>query len=110
MKTRTAKEQAVITAFGARLRELRKSRSFEDGSDTNVAYMPQKEAARRAGLDPTYWGRLETGKSEPTLTSLLKIQRGLQLDSIESLLGPTASIQLAYDLRSSDTDQIRRPE
>jgi hypothetical protein len=61
--------------------------------------MPKQVAAERAGLDGSYWGRLERGESDPTLTSLLRIQQGLELDSIEALLGSTVSQQLAVNLR-----------
>jgi predicted transcriptional regulator len=60
--------------------------------------MPRSVAARLAGVDDSYWGRLERGECDPTLTSLLRIQRGFGLDSIETLLGPTASTRLAADL------------
>jgi transcriptional regulator with XRE-family HTH domain len=60
--------------------------------------MPQKAAAERAGLDPSYWGRLERGESDPTLTSLLRIQHALEIDSIETLLGQTKSSQLGATL------------
>lgn len=60
--------------------------------------MPKSVAAGRAGLDGSYWGRLEQGRCDPTLTSLLRIQRAFDLDSIETLLGPTASAALARSL------------
>jgi transcriptional regulator with XRE-family HTH domain len=70
--------------------------------------MPQRVAASRAGLDDSYWARLERGRCDPTLTSLLRIQRALGLDSIETLLGPTASSGLAQTL--SDGVRDERPD
>jgi len=63
-----------------------------------MAYMPRSVAADRAGLDGSYWGRLEQGRCDPTLTSLLRIQRAFGFDSIETLLGPTASAALSRSL------------
>ena len=96
MKQRATEDQLVISAFGQRLRELRESRPHPvKGS----AFMPQNMAAARAGLDGSYWGRLERGECDPTLTSLLRIQQGLELDSIETLLGQTGSERLGVNLR-----------
>jgi len=60
--------------------------------------MPSSVAAERAGLDGGYWSRLERGLCDPTLTSLLRIQNAFGLDSIETLLGATASSDLARSL------------
>ena len=70
-------------AFARRIRELRR-----EGTDAEI---PQREAARRAGIDQSYWTRLEAARSDPSLSSMLKIQRAFDLDSIEALLGPTPS-------------------
>jgi transcriptional regulator with XRE-family HTH domain len=96
MKQRTRDDGAVILAFGKRLRELRESRPHPVKVS---AFMPQNVAAARAGLDGSYWGRLERGECDPTLTSLLRIQQGLGLDSIETLLGQTGSEKLGVNLR-----------
>lgn len=96
MKQRPTEDQAVILAFGQRLRELRKSRPHPAKIS---AFMPQNVAAGRSGLDGSYWGRLERGECDPTLTSLLRIQHGLELDSIETLLGQTGSERLGVNLR-----------
>jgi transcriptional regulator with XRE-family HTH domain len=90
---------AVLAEFAARLRELRQSRPHPHGRS---AFMPQGAAARRAGLDGSYWGRLERGESDPTLTSLLRIQHSLEIDSIEMLLGQPASRKLGLNLREAD--------
>lgn len=73
--------------FGRRLKALRAGRSD--------VYMSQTAAAAQAGLGRDYWRRLESGLSDPSLTSLLRIQKALGVDSIETLLGPTASSGLA---------------
>ncbi len=73
----------VRRALAARMRELRRV-----GTD---AELPQREAARRAGIDQSYWTRLEGARCDPSLSSMLKIQRAFDLDSIEALLGPTPS-------------------
>jgi len=90
MKKRTSEDKAVIARFGRRLTALRTAR---DG-----VYMTQVSAAERAGLGRDYWRRLEHGLSDPSLTSLLRIQHALGVDSIETLLGPTASAGLAEAL------------
>jgi DNA-binding XRE family transcriptional regulator len=51
--------------------------------------MPQTDAARLAGLDRTSWGRIEAGKLDVRLDTLLRIQFALGVDSIEALFGET---------------------
>lgn len=97
----------MIVAFGRRLRELRTAQPNPRRPTTmqvgtrKAAYMPKSLAAERAGLDDSYWGRLEQGRCDPTLTSLLRIQRAFGLDSIETLLGPTASAGFARSLEGT---------
>jgi len=111
MKPRSPQDRAVIAAFAERLQELRLAHpdprrlARTAGTDgpalgvaTDMAYMPRSVAADRAGLDGSYWGRLEQGRCDPTLTSLLRIQRAFGFDSIETLLGPTASAALSRSL------------
>lgn len=85
-----------MAEFGSRLAALRVAR---DG-----VYMSRQEAAEEAGLHRDYWRRLERGLSDPTLTSLLRIQRALGVDSIEALLGPTASAGMAAALGEDRQD------
>jgi transcriptional regulator with XRE-family HTH domain len=54
-----------------------------------AAEMPQIEAARRAGIDRTSWGRIEAGKLDVRLDTLLRIQYALEVDTIEGLFGET---------------------
>ena len=63
-----------------------------------VMHICLKDWPRIAPPDCGFWSRLERGQSEPTLTSLLRIQQGLGVDSIETLLGPTASTRLGERL------------
>lgn len=51
------------------------------------AGLSQRQAADRAGIDQSNWGRMEAEKTSPRLDSLLKIQYAFGLDSLESLLG-----------------------
>jgi len=98
MKQRPKQDQAVIEACARRLRELREGQPHPTRLS---AYMPIEVIAGRAGLDGSYWGRLERAENDPTLTSLLRIQQGLELDSIEALLGQTGSEKLGVNLRPS---------
>jgi hypothetical protein len=96
MKRRPRQDFQVLATFGIRLKELREAQPHPEISS---AFMPQQLAAARAGLDGSYWGHLERGECDPTLTSLLRIQHGLGLDSIEALLGQTGSVKLGTSLR-----------
>jgi transcriptional regulator with XRE-family HTH domain len=51
--------------------------------------MPQSEAASRAGIDRTSWGRLEAGRLDARLDTLLRIQYALGVDTLEALFGET---------------------
>jgi transcriptional regulator with XRE-family HTH domain len=57
--------------------------------------MQRSDAAARAGISAGQWSRLERGQCDPSLTSMLRIQAALGLDSIETLLGRTPSRALA---------------
>jgi transcriptional regulator with XRE-family HTH domain len=101
MEPRSLQDQQVIEKFAARLKELRTARPHPNRRKID-AFMPQKAAARLAGIDPSYWGRLERGENDPTLTSLLRIQHALEIDSIETLLGQTTSSRLGSSLGQSN--------
>jgi transcriptional regulator with XRE-family HTH domain len=51
--------------------------------------MPQSVAASRAGIDRTSWGRIEAGKLDVRLDTLLRIQFALGVDTLEALFGST---------------------
>jgi transcriptional regulator with XRE-family HTH domain len=49
--------------------------------------MSQEAAARRAGIAQGQWSRIEAGRGNPTLGSLVALQNVLGVDSLESLFG-----------------------
>lgn len=51
--------------------------------------MPQTVAASRAGIDRTSWGRIEAGRLDVRLDTLLRIQFALEVDTLEGLFGET---------------------
>jgi transcriptional regulator with XRE-family HTH domain len=63
-------EKQVATAFGQRVRELR----LEKG-------MTQEQLAEAAGLHPTFISNVERGYRVPTLTTLYRLARGLDVDA-----------------------------
>lgn len=60
--------EAASAAFGHRMCELRAERS-----------MSQDDLADRTDMHPTAIGRIERGKREPRLTTILRIARGLDV-------------------------------
>ena len=64
---RTNAETRALRKFGAAMKRLREE-----------AGLSQEEAAHRSGLDRSYYGTLERGERNPTLTSMLKVARGLK--------------------------------
>ena len=56
-----------LKAIGARIRKIRRSRGIA-----------QEEAARLAGIDRSYFGRIERGKINVSAVYLLKIARMLR--------------------------------
>jgi len=40
----------------------------------------KSEAARRAGISPSLYGRYETGAVEPTLSNILKLMKAFKVD------------------------------
>jgi transcriptional regulator with XRE-family HTH domain len=56
----------VLKAVGARIRKLREARGFS-----------QEEAARLAGINRSYYGRIERGLINVSAVYLLKISRML---------------------------------
>ncbi len=56
------------------------------------------QAAARAGMDPTEWRKIESGRTrEPGLRKLLLLQYALQLSSLEELLGLPSGERLRRD-------------
>jgi transcriptional regulator with XRE-family HTH domain len=60
---------ASLEKLMKRLKRLRKARN----------HMTQAELAKRAGLSPGYIARLETGRHDPTLSTLEKLAKALRV-------------------------------
>lgn len=58
--------------FGILIRDLRQNKSFS-----------QEKLAEKAGLDRTFISLIETGKRVPTLTTICKIAKGLDIKASE---------------------------
>ncbi len=56
----------AVGRLGRRIRELRKHKQLS-----------QEQAAERAKIDPKHWQDLETGRTNPTLATLVGISRAL---------------------------------
>ena len=68
------KRQADAVVFGLTVRRLREERKWT-----------QEELAERADMNASYLGFVERGDNVPTLTIILQIARGLQVDPSELL-------------------------
>lgn len=68
----------LALAFGVRLRQLRTQHGIS-----------QDQLARRTGIHPTAIGRLEHGRREPTLKTILRLAHGLNLHPTELLTLPS---------------------
>ncbi len=69
--------QTEAVGIGRRIAAMRKRRGYS-----------QATVSRRAGIDPSYLSRLETGRIHPTVRTAMRIARALRVP-IEDLLGPT---------------------
>jgi transcriptional regulator with XRE-family HTH domain len=69
--------------FGTRLRLLREQRRWS-----------QDDAGRRAGMSQAEWSRVERAETNPSMTTLLRMQHALGVDSIETLFGEEPSRRL----------------
>lgn len=69
------KRQAILNAFGNRLREVRTSRGFS-----------QEKLAELAGFDRTYISLLERGGRNPSLINIIRLARTLTIDPRELLI------------------------
>jgi transcriptional regulator with XRE-family HTH domain len=82
------------SVFRRRVRELREDRGWS-----------YAEAAVGSGLTRGNWRKIETGDvDDPSLTSLLRMQRRLGLASIEELFGPLPSPPRPVTGRLLDAD------
>lgn len=73
----------AVHAFQERLRALRVERGWSLG-----------DAGRVSGLTGSLWRKYEVGDTEPRLTQLLRIQRALDLSSVEMLFGTLPTEEL----------------
>jgi HTH-type transcriptional regulator/antitoxin HipB len=79
-------EQSLVQArqeFGVRLRLLREHRDWS-----------QADAGRHAGMSQAEWSRVERAETNPSMTTLLRMQNALGVDSIETLFGEEPSRRL----------------
>jgi transcriptional regulator with XRE-family HTH domain len=63
---------ALIEKIAMRIKKLRAKRQ-----------LTQATLAKRAGISHGYLARLETGRQDPTITTLAKIAKGLKVSLIE---------------------------
>lgn len=68
------RDEAVLKAFGKHLREVR------DARDLSLRKLSEK-----TGVDFSQIHRIEKGESNPTLTMLLKLAEGLEVNPSELL-------------------------
>jgi len=79
-------ERRALEVFSKRLQALRSERDWSFG---------QAEAV--SGVTRSYWRRLESGRHQPGLIALLRIQRAFGLASLDSLFGPLPTQRLFSD-------------
>jgi transcriptional regulator with XRE-family HTH domain len=83
---RLLSDQALRQAreeFGRRLRELREERRWS-----------QLDASRRSGVSQGEWSRVERGETNPSMTTLLRMQHALEFESVKTLFGDAPSRRL----------------
>jgi transcriptional regulator with XRE-family HTH domain len=80
--------QRAREQFGHRLRALREQRAWSQG-----------DAGRKSGVSQGEWSRVERAETNPSMTTLLRIQHALDLDSVEMLFGDPPSRRI---LRTKD--------
>ena len=73
---RKGAEKRVLKEIGARIRTAREA-----------AGLSQEDAAHRAGIDYKRWQRLETGRVNPTVRTLVRVSGALKTD-LWTLLSP----------------------
>jgi transcriptional regulator with XRE-family HTH domain len=59
--------------------------------------LSQRAAARDAGIHQTEWSRIERALVDPRLSSLIRIQHALHLDTLEMLFGALPSRRVLAD-------------
>lgn len=74
------KKRELLIKLGKRIRELRKARGLS-----------QEMLANEAGVDRSYMGNIERGENNPTVTSIVKIAKGLKVE-VGELFPPIKNI------------------
>jgi transcriptional regulator with XRE-family HTH domain len=87
------KEKTILRKFAKRIKELRKLKK-----------MSQEQLAEKAGLHPTFIGNLERAEKNPTITSLAKIARALNISLSELLTFPDD--KKIVDATAKDMDKL----
>jgi transcriptional regulator with XRE-family HTH domain len=75
--------EALLKQFGERIREVRRGRGIS-----------QRAAARDAGIHQSDWSRLERGRLDVRLSTLVRVQGALDVDALDALLGRLPSRDL----------------
>ena len=96
-----AQKREISEKVGARIRYLRRDRSLS-----------QEELALRAGLNPAYYGQVERGTKCPTIDTLYKISKALdvslpELVRTEALSVPSGTDDLLSRLPPDRSRQVR---
>jgi transcriptional regulator with XRE-family HTH domain len=81
--------ECATVQFGHRLRELREQRAWSQG-----------EAGRQSGVSQGEWSRVESAQTNPSMTTLLRIQHALNLDSVETLFGEPPSRRIVESVEA----------
>lgn len=79
---RTTQDLSLLTAFATEVKARR-----------GALGMSQDELAFASGLNRTFVAKLELGKTGPSLTSMFRLARGLEIDAWELVL----SVQQRYE-------------
>jgi transcriptional regulator with XRE-family HTH domain len=73
----TASFRRIAAQLGRRIREQRQDRGWT-----------VEEASERFGIEPAHVRRVEAGRTNPSLATLVSIARGLSLDLTDLFLDP----------------------
>jgi transcriptional regulator with XRE-family HTH domain len=89
----------------ALLREAKRALSARIEGLRTDAGLSMRAAARGANMHHSEWLRIERGEIDPRLSTLLRMQQVLNVDSLEGLLGETPSQTL---IERPSTQQSKR--
>lgn len=78
-------KREITIAVGSRIRYFRHLRSIS-----------QEEVALQANLNPAYFGQVERGLKCPTVDTLYKIAKALDVSPAELLYTPKGSVSTSY--------------